>query len=189
MEENILGVEKNILENLENLDLLLDQYEKIDTKLTEAIDPIFWLRKKSLLKKIGDELDNIEDNLDLLIKMLRGNTLKQLLDVLDQSNDNVLEMAKKMVKIGFKYKKLEQRGNKELRRKWDLMLYKLWSQDELTSMYNKTFVKRNQKYQLNSILEKLKLECKANKIDYEMFMTPQNLVRVRESIENWKIPE
>lgn len=179
---DILEVEKDILNNLDNLDKFFDEYRKICSKLSECIYPIMnWLKKKAFLKKIGIEIDNLEDNLDLLESLLRGTTWHQIGDNLENSNINVENMAIKLIKIAPKYMDLKEKFTKEINRSWQLVQYKLRTQNDLTKMYNDKFSNNNPKYKINSILAEIKKRCKPCEVDYNIFLTKED--RLREELK------
>jgi hypothetical protein len=50
-EMGVLEVEEKILKNLDKLDKLFDDYEKLCNKQNETFDPIDWIKKKFLFLK------------------------------------------------------------------------------------------------------------------------------------------
>jgi hypothetical protein len=171
---DILKIEKDILENLDNLEELFNEYEKLYSRLNEIIDIFNWFRKKRVLNKISIELNNLLENIDLLEDLIRGNTWHQFGKNLKESNENIIKMADKLIKIAPKYLKLKGLS-KDVDGDWLDLQGRLWEQNQLTNMYNGKLAKDNPEYQLKQILSEIKMRC-PNEI-YNIFLTPSNLLR------------
>jgi len=169
---NILSIENDIISGLDKLDSLLYQYIDINKSthsMIEGFNPILVIKKRCIHRGIIIELKNISANLGLLKDMIQGYKIKKFGAELEESNNNVKEMANKLVKLAPKYQTISGL-DKEIDRNWRYLLHDLADQDYFTNDYNKRFVQKEE----NKILSILKeLEAASNKanIDYSIFQS------------------
>ena len=179
---DILTIENDILTNLDTLDQYFDEYEKICNKIKKSINPVNRIRKRSLLKKTGIEIINLNGNLGLLGEQFREKTCHQTGDTLQKSNENIESMASKLVKIVPKYVNSKEKFPNEINYNWELwelIQDKLRAQNELTKFYNDKYSNNNEEYQIKSILAEIKKRCDG--ADYSIFLT--RVDRLREELK------
>jgi hypothetical protein len=185
---DILEIEQNILSNLDNLDNLLNEYEKLCGKSNKITDPINWIKKKFFLKKIITGIHCLNDNIWLIVKIQIDHVSKLIGNGLSDINTNIDIIVDKLMNIAPKYSILRIKYNKndKINNEWYFIQYLLMDQDKLTEHYNEKYAKDVPEYQIKSILAEIKKKCKMKGIDYDMFLTRFNLLK--EDITRGRIP-
>jgi hypothetical protein len=156
---DVLTVEANVLKSLDKLDLLLEKYLK-SRSLFEMTT------RRSLLKDIEQETHEVIFNINLLNRIHRGHATKFFKDALSKSNDNVVSMAKKIVDISVKIKKVQNK-TRSLDLPWKRLIQELWNQDYFTIDYN-----RHSTTKLKSITTEIEIYAKSKGISTDFLELP-----------------
>jgi hypothetical protein len=163
---DILEIERNIIIDLEDLNNLLNEYEKLCNKQNIIISSKNWIRKKCLLKDIKVKIFNFSDNIELLLRIQEDQNFKLDVKDISVSNVNFELLAEKLIKITPKITEIEKTNVA-----WEIVPYFLYVQYLLTEQYNKKLTLNRINIQLKSILKEIKKKCKLAGLDYDMFLT------------------
>jgi hypothetical protein len=146
----IFDVQQEIIKSLDSLSKLYDAY--FNCRLFETTS------KRSLLKKIERENNNVVHNIELLNEIHRGHILKFFKDETEKSNTNVKLMAVKIVNITIKYERIQGKFD-FLDLSWNTLYRNVLDQDYFTVDYN-----HHSSLKLLSILDEIEKYVVVNNI-------------------------